>query len=384
MVRKTQGAKGAKELKVSGEPDPEDMEVSARTATGGEPPSSPKRKDSTVSGTPETKRKKDAEKRGTRRESSTTIDDLYHEGEESADPQTVSVEGAPTPNVQIGGGSGSAAPGSNLSHEQFWSPATPGGATTMDDVTAKQTNMLLKKVAEAYEVGNLQIAPEHQAVARDLSALGLKRADAEAVRNKEGTARFFGLPKGYILELERERDTGEAWNLEKDLLTLQATLTRENTYFLIGDGRKPLSAAVELYSFQKERGKYFLHEQVGTKERKQSKQVERFLKEDGVYKIHTECKIHEEGGYRRKPVTWITNSKDIAERLRPVKTMERRPRQMHSILQISAIVGGLKAQMESDGEIDEHVSAVGAGPTPHEKEDHKEEYYEGWFPETEN
>ena len=57
---------------------------------------------------------------------------------------------------------------------------------------------------------------------------------------------------------------------------------------------------------------------------------------------------------------------------------------MHSILQISAIVGGLKAQMESDGEIDEHVSAVGAGPTPHEKEDHKEEYYEGWFPETED
>ena len=214
--------------------------------------------------------------------------------------------------------------------------------------------------------------------------MGLKRADAEAVRNKEGTARFFGLPKGYILELERERDTGEAWNLEKDLLTLQATLTRENTYLLIGDGRKPLSAAVELYSFQKERGKYFLHEQVGTKERKQSKQVERFLKEDGVYKIHTECKLHEEGGYRRKPVTWITNSKDIAERLRPVKTMERRPRQMHSILQISAIVGGLKAQMESDGEIDEHVSAVGAGPTPHEKEDHKEEYYEGWFPETED
>ena len=83
-------------------------------------------------------------------------------------------------------------------------------------------------------------------------------------------------------------------------------------------------------------------------------------------------------------MTWITNSKSIADKLRPLKVVERWPKKMHSILQVHAIVNGLKTQMEIDGEIDEHLSAVGAGPMPHERIDNKDEYYEGWFPETED
>ena len=221
-------------------------------------------------------------------------------------------------------------------------------------------------------------------IAEDLNALGLRREDAEANRATNKNAKFFGLPIGYVLELEERKSSGEAWNLEKDLLTLQATLVKENTYLLVGDSTKTLDATVDLYSTQIERGKYFLHEQVGDKGRKQTKKVERFLNGTSVYKVHAECKLHEEGGYRRKPVTWITNSKSVAERLQRLKVVERWPKKMHSILQLHAVVNGLKTQMEIDGEIDEHLSAVGAGPTPHERVEDKEEYYEGWFPETED
>ena len=348
---KPQDGKGSKELKVSGEPDPEDMEVAAEVATGGDVS---KRKGSMPASPQEaTKKKKDQEKNTPKRKSSTTVDDLYRDGEDVEDPQVVSAEGTVIPPMQIGGGSGSAAPGSDLSHQQFWSPVIPGGDTTEN-------------------------------IAKDLNALGLRREDAEANRATNKNAKFFGLPIGYVLELEERKSSGEAWNLEKDLLTLQATLVKENTYLLVGDSTKTLDATVDLYSMQSERGKYFLHEQVGDKGRKQTKKVERFLNGTSIYKVHAECKLHEEGGYRRKPVTWITNSKSIAERLQQLKVIERWPKKMHNTLQLHAVVNGLKTQMEIDGEIDEHLSAVGAGPTPHERVEDKEEYYEGWFPETED
>ena len=132
---------------------------------------------------------------------------------------------------------------------------------------------------------------------------------------------------------------------------------KENTYLLVGDSAKTLDATVDLYSMQSERGKYFLHEQVGDKGRKQTKKVERFLHGTSVYKVHAECKLREEGGYRRKPVTWITNSKSVAERLQQLKVVERWPKKMRSALQLHAVVNGLNTQMEIDGEIDEQHRA---------------------------
>ena len=375
------GEKGSKEPKVSGEPDIEDMEVSAETATGGE-----KRKASkpTTATSQESKKQKEQQKGKMKRQSSTTVDDLYHEEEDSASPLVVSAEGAP--NEHFGGGSGSAAPGSDLSHSQFWSPVVPGGASTATqgaEAQEQQTNLLLNSVTDAYEISNLQMSPEHFALAKDLSAIGLKREDAEANKNKEGNANFFGLPSGYVLELGQSKSTGEPWRLEKDLLTLQATIAREGTYLVIGNNSSTLDAAVELYSFQSQRGKYFLHEQVEHKPQERSAKAKAFL-EGKVYEVQAECKAHEEEGYRRKKVSWITNSSEIAHKLQSLKTIERRPKKIHSVAQVHAIVGGLKSQMVSDGETNEHLIAVGAGPTPHEAEDNREEYYEGWFPKEEN
>ena len=77
---KPQDGKGSKELKVSGEPDPEDMEVAAEVATGGDVS---KRKGSMPASPQEaTKKKKDQEKSTPKRKSSTTIDDLYRDGED--------------------------------------------------------------------------------------------------------------------------------------------------------------------------------------------------------------------------------------------------------------------------------------------------------------
>ena len=295
---KPQDGKGSKDVKVSGDPGPEDMEVAAEVATGGE---APKRQVSKPDSAQDAKKKK----------SSTTVNDLYHDEEDVERPQVVSTEVSTIPPVQAGpspGASGSAAPGSDLSHQQFWSPVIPGGALAesaggapTSDANMEQTNALLKTLAEAYEIGNLQAVPvpEHKAIAADLNALGLKREDAEASQGKEKNSRFFGLPIGYVLELEAKKSSGEAWNLEKDLQTLQATLVRENTYLLVGDSSKTLDATVDLYSLQSERGKCFLREQVGDKSRKQTKKVERFLSGNNVYKVHAECKLHEENGYRR-------------------------------------------------------------------------------------
>ena len=109
-------------VEVSAAPDPLEGEVEASVALGNpERATSPKRKDTKVE-----KAEKKARAKGTEKRQGTPAEDLYREGIDVDKPEVVQ---QPTttaqPNVNVA--SGSAAPGSDLSHDQFWAPVSTQG-----------------------------------------------------------------------------------------------------------------------------------------------------------------------------------------------------------------------------------------------------------------
>ncbi len=87
---------------------------------------------------------------------------------------------------------------------------------------------------------------------------------------------------------------------------------------LVGEGLHHWSVAVRVCKWQHKRKKIFLLEHPRTSKAWQEEEVKSLMEMEGVYTCHTDmCAYGLEvgGGPNRKPTTWVTNSREIAEEL---------------------------------------------------------------------
>ena len=427
--RQEEGKEKKAKTEVTGLPDPTEQEVRSSVALGQpeeEIVTSPKRgKESVERGEPG-KKAKARPTQGEKRQGE-AIDDLYHDGQENAGPLVVSTRGSAETQVEPsaasagGAASGSAAPGSNLSHDQFWSPAVPTSA--QPEIRRQDPE---QDIQSLFHIGVESPLEEETKV--ELSALG-----AHDVTELFSPPRFteeckaFGLLPGYAVDLE----TG--WDLtdKTQVKCLDKILEEEDPYLTTGSppcdpflilqglnkgrmdpeefqkrldkGKDMLKTSCELYKKRIEKGRYFLHEHPKTAKSWKENCVKEISEMENVEIVEGPmCRWKMIGrdasgeGYIRRPTCWMTNSPELAKTLRGICTndLQGSKREWHRHIHlvngrakmarvyppvlVRAILQALKRQMALDGEYRE-VNAMEAGPSPDE-DLHLEDYVEDFVP----
>ena len=128
-VGSEQGTKKSR-IQLSTRPDPEDHEVQAPVALG----APEKRKAESELGEPDPKTPKASPKKGEKRSPSETLDELYGDAEVADVINMPAIEPPVLPPTQVGGGSGSAAQGADISHQAL----EPSSSTTSTAATIRK------------------------------------------------------------------------------------------------------------------------------------------------------------------------------------------------------------------------------------------------------
>ena len=243
-----------KNLSMDGRPDVKDIETDAGVALGA--PESDfregKRKPET---TFELQKKNKLEERGSKRVGD-SLEDLYWDQQ-----------------VEVGGASGSAAPGATMSHDAFWSPvivhppaegtsqtigqtapeeppaaaAQEGLAPTEsggDEEMNKDANVLELAQLVAHELCEEESKDQSVRLAGLLHGLGRRavkesRSDVAEIYNPKRftpVANRLGLKAGFAVDLEIQKEDGSYWDLTKrsDVEEVKALLAWEKPLFLMG------------------------------------------------------------------------------------------------------------------------------------------------------
>lgn len=424
--RKEEGKEKKAKQTITGLPDPTEGEVRSSVALGqpgsqeeeeGEP-ASPKRSKEQSGRTQESKKVRFEEQRAGKREGA-SLDDLYHSEQEEG-PLVVSSGGPSSepvvPSAVSAGGtaSGSAAPGSDLSHDQFWQSV---GTPTQDIQTLFQLTIDEGKDWDIDEA--------------DLKALGAHDiTEIFSPPRMTESCKSYGLLPGYAIDLE----TG--WDLtnKSHVKSLERIVDEEDPYLLTGsppcepfsplqalnegrvdpevqkqrydEGVEKLKTACGFYERQVKRGKYFLHEHPKTAKSWKEDCIVKVSKLKGVRIVEgpmcrwgMKSKDASGESYVKKPTRWMTNSPELAKILegtcandhpniakwhRHVHLVNGRAKmaRIYPKALVQGILKGLRNQMEKDGEFREVHSLI-AGPSPDE-DPNLEEYEQDYIPQFDN
>ena len=169
-------------------------------------------------------------KKGEKRSPSETLDELYGDAEVADVINMPAIEPPVLPPTQVGGGSGSAAPGADISHQAFWSPvvqpqaqqppSASGGAEASADTVSQ---IFLQQRLECSEQDASEIAQEFQIFNVDI-------AEIFSPPHFTTMAENYGLKPGFAVDLE----TG--WDLTKkiDVFTLKHKVQLDDPMLLTG------------------------------------------------------------------------------------------------------------------------------------------------------
>ena len=231
-------------------------------------------------------------------------------------------------------------------------------------------------------------------------------------------AQLVGMRPGFSVDLETKRADGEYWDLSKDrhVEDLMNLIDTEKPEFLGGsppcgpfsnlqnlvdarnnvepklrekrlkEGKKHLRTAVKGYRKQLEEGRYFLHEHPKGAKSWEEKCIKDLAADERVYTVEGPmCRWQMESsdlygkGLVYKMTRWMTNSRRLAEVLEGVcsnsgnRTWHRhvnlingraRAAQIYPPKLVKAILVAMRRQLEDDGEFNQTLNAVEAGPVP--------------------
>ncbi|CAE7240586.1 unnamed protein product [Symbiodinium natans] len=329
--------------------------------------------------------------RGSRkREAERHVEDLYHEEQETDEPEIVRA------NIQ-GGSSGSGGEHTDLSYKQVKDPEQLDDVSYLEHEFHSRGMRCTRKEAEVISnlVGSLGVdvkasVPLNEGLCLSVEDKGWrlqKQDEVEALFRKleeEKPTLVVGLPPdGPFAGVQRSYNSLQKVSKEKEKSVLEV-------------GRKQVRTCVEAYKFQLGQQKYYLQEcPKGAKswEHTQYQQLseESYVVEGPICRwTVNKSGGNLEGSSFKKRTRWITNSAALAAALRKTcaRTGQERvwkrelafeegkvaARLCYPPKLVQAIAKGIKAQLVLDGELKE-LGSVG-GPDPHEEPNFEEHHYE--------
>ena len=325
-----------------------------------------------------------------KREAERHVEDLYHEEQETDEPEIVRA------NIQ-GGSSGSGGEHTDLSYKQVKDPEQLDDVSYLEHEFHSRGMRCTRKEAEVISnlVGSLGVdvkasVPLNEGLCLSVEDKGWrlqKQDEVEALFRKleeEKPTLVVGLPPdGPFAGVQRSYNSLQKVSKEKEKSVLEV-------------GRKQVRTCVEAYKFQLGQQKYYLQEcPKGAKswEHTQYQQLseESYVVEGPICRwTVNKSGGNLEGSSFKKRTRWITNSAALAAALRKTcaRTGQERvwkrelafeegkvaARLCYPPKLVQAIAKGIKAQLVLDGELKE-LGSVG-GPDPHEEPNFEEHHYE--------